>query len=543
MWYETGTLAPVADTRDVEAVVYSSYFAQRYAVGSVDATNRSVRFLNPVSPPPNRPIYAGKHGKQSRVYLENALEFLDTPGEWFANSNHVFYYPHPDEEAELKEGGAVLSVASELLQIQGAAHVRFEGIDFLYTDHYSDVFPLPSGTTDQAGFGLNSSALHVRDSHDIRITNCSVAFSSGYAIWVHGASTDVVVQSCHIYDVGAGGVRFGEGGAGGPAAPAEAWRLVVNNSLIEDGGHVTHAGAGIFVQTNCYACTITHNIVRGFEWSGISVGQVSSFSNSSNPSTYNPAICEQGDVPWPTSYRSLVAYNEVSNIAMGPSRLSDNGGIYSPAINTDIVHNYVHGIGCYTFGGLGIYAEGGGCNLTYAFNAVIDTAGSCYAGHFLNVNVKIENNVFVGRGISSSGGWDNVSLVRNIVDIRQAPLFIGPFEPTTTTRHNIGRVNFSWNQVDSNVYWSHCGNETGCLTRFPQPFHGNDPPKKISMATWKEWRTSGHDAHSILKDPGFVDRDGKSGRVDLRLRDDSPARALGVMSVDVREAGLLTPIG
>ena len=139
--------------------------------------------------------------------------------------------------------------------------------------------------------------MHVLDSHDVRFTNCSVAHSSGYGIWVHGASADVAIQSCHVFDVGAGGVRFGDGGAGGPAQNPGAWRLTLNNTLIEDGGHVTHAGAGVFVQTNCYSCQVVHNRVSHFQWSGISVGQVSSFSNSSTPSSYNPVVCEKGAVP------------------------------------------------------------------------------------------------------------------------------------------------------------------------------------------------------------------------------------------------------
>ena len=97
--------------------------------------------------------------------------------------------------------------------------------------------------------------------------------------------------------------------------------------------------------------------------------QVSSFSDAANAASYNPEICSKGRVEWPTNYTSVVAFNEVADIATGPARLSDNGGIYSPAINTVFRHNYVHNVGCFTFGGQGFYGEGGGCNLTYAFNA------------------------------------------------------------------------------------------------------------------------------------------------------------------------------
>ena len=382
----------------------------------------------------------------------------------------MYYYPHAEEAARLPSGIAVASVASGLLQLAGVAHLRFEGIDFLHSDHWTDVFPLkPSlgGTTDQAGYLLDSAAVHITDSHDVVISNCSVGHTSGYGVWVHGNSSRVEIQSCEIFDIGAGGVRFGDGGAGGPAGEAQAWNLILNNTRVEDGGHVTHGAAGVFVQTNAYACQVLHNRVQTFQWAGISVGQVSSFSNSSIPSTYDPATCTKGMVAWPTNYTSRVAYNEVTDIATGPSRLSDNGGIYSPAINTEFEHNYVHDIGFYNFGGMGIYAEGGGCNLSYVSNVVSRTAGPCYAGHFLNVNVRLANNMLVGRGISSTGGWDNVSIVRNIVDIDQAPNYMGPFEPTVTTRHNIGLVAWSWGKVDSNV----CEYQTGiscplCLSCF-----------------------------------------------------------------------------
>ena len=92
-----GTTPPVADPAGVETVVYSTYFAQRYPVASV-GTDRTVRFPSPVSPP-RYAIYSGKHGKLSRAYLENAFEFLDAPGEWYANASHIFYFAQPGEGA------------------------------------------------------------------------------------------------------------------------------------------------------------------------------------------------------------------------------------------------------------------------------------------------------------------------------------------------------------------------------------------------------------------------------------------------------------
>ena len=90
-------------------------------------------------------IYKAKHGiNMSRVYLENAIEFLDSPGEWCVvntgDRRRIQYYPPQD--VQLDKTDAVVSVSDELLHIRGASHLRFEGLSFAHTDHWSDVFPL-----------------------------------------------------------------------------------------------------------------------------------------------------------------------------------------------------------------------------------------------------------------------------------------------------------------------------------------------------------------------------------------------------------------
>eukprot|EP00664_Eupelagonemidae_sp_cell27_P002495 gene2495-10136_t len=54
-----------------------------------------------------------------------------------------------------------------------------------------------------------------------------------------------------------------------------------------------------------------------------------------------------------------VGFNIVEEIALGPDRMSDNGGIYAPAVNARIHDNVVRNVSYYNFAGLGIYGEGG----------------------------------------------------------------------------------------------------------------------------------------------------------------------------------------
>jgi hypothetical protein len=82
---------------------------------------------------------------------------------------------------------------------------------------------------------------------------------------------------------------------------------------------------------------------------------------------------------------------------------------------------------------------------------------------------------------------------------------------TTTTRHNIGRVAFSWGAVDSNVYHSHCppSSDKSECSSFPQVYNSssNQPPpagaksKPPKLSTFKEWQASGKKKRSLC--PAF----------------------------------------
>jgi hypothetical protein len=56
----------------------------------------------------------------------------------------------------------------------------------------------------------------------------------------------------------------------------------------------------------------------------------------------------------------------------------------------------------------------------------------------------------------------------------------------------------------------------------------------FSGASFSEWQKRGHDTHSIITDPQFVD----AGQLDFRLKRDSPARQLGFKPIDTDSIGV-----
>jgi len=95
------------------------------------------------------------------------------------------------------------------------------------------------------------------------------------------------------------------------------------------------------------------------------------------------------------------------------------------------------------------------------------------------------------------------TFTRNVVVWPQGKLMAG----------DLGNLHYHF---DSNVYW--CGDQ-----------------KEIRFGEWSfaQWQSKGMDQTSRIQNPKFVD----AAHDDYRLAEDSPARALGIESVDVRNAG------
>jgi hypothetical protein len=73
--------------------------------------------------------------------------------------------------------------------------------------------------------------------------------------------------------------------------------------------------------------------------------------------------------------------------------------------------------------------------------------------------------------------------------------------------------------MDGNLYWD-----------ASQP----DGQIKFGEATLAEWQARGHDRHSLIADPKFVD----AAHFDFRLQPDSPAFKLGFVPIDTGQIGL-----
>ena len=104
----------------------------QYTVASMHASNRTITF--------ERGGYQhGRSGAVGPFFIENQLELLDAPGEWYSNGTTLFLWPNEtntsDQSSPPPLSAAVLAsiVVINGTQLNPVTHVSFEGIGFSRT--------------------------------------------------------------------------------------------------------------------------------------------------------------------------------------------------------------------------------------------------------------------------------------------------------------------------------------------------------------------------------------------------------------------------
>ena len=141
-----------------------------------------------------------------RAYVYHALSELDTPGEWYgdAKSSRLIAWPRSHETGSPLE----ISVAQNLLRLEGAAHVRIENTTFEM---------------------VRGDAIQVHGGSNLEIVDCTVRWSGGRAVAMIDAHDSRVTRS-RIYGNGEGGVWL----SGGDRKQLISGRLSVTDTTITD---------------------------------------------------------------------------------------------------------------------------------------------------------------------------------------------------------------------------------------------------------------------------------------------------------------------
>jgi hypothetical protein len=466
-------------------------------------------------------------------YLENALEFLDEPGEWSLDTRRglLFYWPETGTPGDR----IVAPRLPALVRVEGRNDLKgyadrparglvFKGLTFTHCNR--DVWQENDiGIQhDWDMWDKENALLRFRGAEDCVVDGCRFVNSGSGAVRVDLHGQRIKIQNNKIRNVGGTGVLLSGYGPGLKDVNHD--NLILNNE-IENTGTLYWHGIGVFVWQSGKN-RIAHNRIHNLGYTGMVISGVRVrffgqgnlvYYRGDDPERreYMKAIrwSETGKAgkdedwanyePYMHARENLIEYNEIFNCMQ---RLIDGNCIYLSAtgkrnvVRRNLMHSHVKN---------NMLRTDDDQFDTLATENIIIGNGSHYGFALKHVNT-FENNILIDSIISgqaAGGGPQPGSVIkRNIV------FQLNPEVESCISGRMFRHLNPE--DIDYNLYYmERAGAAVACLSGM---------------------REQGWDKHSRVADPLFAD----IRNLDFRFKRNSPAFDLGIKPIEGLETiGLL----
>jgi Right handed beta helix region len=488
IYHEGDIKAAWASDPDVEVIGPLRWAEYRLHIASVDGASRLVTLAG------NRQPWGNP--KDPRYWVENTLDALDTPGEWYLDrrSAALYYCPMPGEDPRRAE--IIAPEITTLVRFEGDPGAGNDVHDIAlrgFTLAYTDWSLAKKGYVDmQASYDIPA-AVEAEGAHRCAIEQCRLAHLGQYAVEFHRGSKHNRVIGCEMTDLGAGGVKIGD-----PEIPKSENETTLGNIIsdnhIHDIGIVYAPAVGVWIGQSSDN-TIAHNEINDTFYSGISAGWTWG---------YGPSAA-RGNV---------IEFNNIHDIGRG--MLSDMGCIYTLGIQPGTVerNNICHDVTRYEkeHGGWGLYTDEGSSDILIENNLVYRIEDGGFLQHY-GANNTFRNNII------AFGNPAQFQVIRGKEEDHLSFTF----------EHNI-------------VYWQD-GKDGGLLggawsdnhykLDYDVYFRLGGGPLRFGKWTLEQWQQHGQDVHSLIADPQFRD----PAHDDFSLLPSSPALKMGFKPLDMDQVG------
>ena len=489
------------------------------------------------------------------AWVENILEVLDEPGEWVFSAADRKLYLWPARGAALDAINVPL--LTELLRIEGAIDyggpvdkpvtgLVFRGLTLTGGER----LPWHGGTPGELQhkwehFDRPSALVRLRGSRGCTIQTCRFVDTSGTGLRLDLTCLDNRVIDNEVAHTGGVGILV----AGyGPGTKDENKRNAISNNWVHHVGEIYWASPAIMVWQSGEN-QVTHNLIHNTPYSGITISGRTGWTS-------------EADVTFRTQEVDLPAYNSLPSAASGSNSVHREWWQarekYMHGRKNFVAWNDIHDVMQTMGDGNGIYISGTGKENHIYQNYIHHLDGDGVASGIRCDNDQYETVVDgnVLYKIRSAQTGISMTEANHIVDNIIVDLIPSrrPITKPNIVHGYISIPNPTWPiegaRIMHNIIWSpradywpiveHKSLATGAGDRLKDTKTDYNLFWCPADPQWgqrhiDEQRRYGVELHSLSADPMFVDVE----RGDLRLRPESPARALGIQTWDISTAGLL----
>ena len=491
----------------------------------------------------------------SRFFIDNVIEELDAPNEWFLDSQNGMLYFLPPEGLEL--AGATIEVPQlkRLIEFRGTQenpvrHIKLAGFRFTHTAAtYLGKYEVPS----TGDWGIHrGGALFFEGAENCSVKNCFFDSVGGNALFISNHNQRIRVDGNKFAYTGDSAVCIcGENnmvdkewacefcGTSRPWDFAEVEEYpsecLITNNVMHHIGVYGKQTAGVFMSMTRHN-TVSHNHIHDMPRSAICINDPFWGGHVIEHNDIHDTVLESDDHgpfnSWGRGHFWCLGVNRVAASHEAGDVKRDS------RFRTVVRSNRFRDASNY-----GIVMDDGTARFHVYNNLCIGVGLQNREGDYRIV----ENNIFInpahGIGFDVGHEQNHDQFLRNIVVINaDYGVWSGKEGNTAFKEANAAAgeqyfyrvvyppVKGKWiDEIDYNVLFNQGGLFEWRFTPHPQ---GNEFEPGDS---WEDWRAMGYDGHSVMADPLFVD----PGRGDFRVKPQSPARKLGFQNFSTDRFGLL----
>ncbi len=297
-------------------------------------------------------------------YIENALELVSKPGQWYYDQNNQVVYYYPLEGEDMTVAQVIIPQTQNLLEVRGGGighelhDLTFKNITFAYTNW--NLASINGTFGIQAQYLLSDTSQNMTPAHINLSSVKNINFEADQFIHMGAAAIDLGnnVTNTRIignlfYDIADTAVIVGSWEDAELSSPLQVQpqQITISNNLIDSAGSEYRGASGI----NAYYVAnvqFLHNELNNLPYTGISLGW---------------GWLEKTDST--TCHDNTVAYNLITNYAQVGR---DAGGIYTlgqqpgTMVNDNVFRNMKNDYAC-------LYPDAGSAYITFT-NNVCDSA-------------------------------------------------------------------------------------------------------------------------------------------------------------------------